>query len=150
MKIKTKITDITQDDLVNLLSTALYGSYYLGADYSVEDYKSLETADENDCYEDKMAKLLLAGKSITLGDMYAEDEDDYYGKLPHRWDSKNGTMDYEVTLKDIVKGIEKAIANGGYDAKCAMHLVDEDSCEFDFLEADSLLQIIIFGKPVYG
>lgn len=150
MKIKTKITNVTHDDLVNLLSTALYGSYCIGADYSVEDYRSLVTADENDCYEDKMAKLLLEGKPITLSDLYAEDEDDCYGKLPHKWDEENGTMDYEVTLKDIVKGIEKALNNGGRDAGCAMHLIDEDSCELDLTEAENLVQIILFGEALYG
>ena len=150
MKIKTKITDITQEDLVNLLSTALYGSYCIAADYSVEDYKSLDNVSENDCYEDKMVKILLSGKSIILADMYAEDTEDFYGKLPHSWDEENQTMDYVVTLQDIVKGIEKALNNGGWDAECAMHLIDEDSCEFDQTEAENLVQIIMFGSSVYG
>lgn len=150
MKLKSKVTDITHDDLVNLLSTALYGSYCIAADYSVEDYKSLDNLSENDCYEDKMAKILLSGKSIILSDMYAEDAEDFYGKLPHSWDEENQTMDYEVTLKDIVKGIEKALNNGGWDAECAMNLIDEDSCELDLEEAENLVQIIIFGKQIYG
>ena len=150
MKIKTKITDVTHDDLVNLLSTALYGSLCLASDYDVEDYKSLDNVSENDCYEDKMAKILLSGKSIILADMYAEDAGDFYGKLQHHWDKVHHTMDYTVTLKDITKGIEKALNNGGWDAECAMHLIDEDSCEFDLTEAENLVQIILFGEALYG
>jgi hypothetical protein len=150
MKIKTKITDITHDDLVNLLSTSLYGSHLLGADYNVEDYKSLDNVSENDSFEDKMAKILLAGKSIILADMYAEDADDFYGKLPHRWDEENLTMDYEVTLNDIVKGIEKALNNGGWDAECAMNLINADDGDLDQPQAENLCQIIMFGTAVYG
>ena len=40
--------------------------------------------------------------------------------------------------------------NGGYDAKCAFDLIDEDACNFDLTEAENLLQIITFGKPIYG
>lgn len=37
MKTKTTITELTHDDLVDLFSTALCGSYYLSADYTIED-----------------------------------------------------------------------------------------------------------------
>lgn len=150
MKLKTKITDITHEDLVNLLSTAGYGSYWLGLDYDTEDFMQIEDHDKYGCIEDKMAAILLSGKSVTLYDMYAEDETDFYGKLPHAWDKDNSTMDYDVTLNDIKKGIEKALNNGGWDAECAMHLVDEDSCEFDQSEAENLAQIIMFGETIYG
>lgn len=150
MKIKTKITDITHDDLVNLLSTAGYGSCWLGLNYDMQDLWSVPNFEKYECIEDKMAAILLNGREVILYDMYAEDSSDCYGKLPHKWDKENGTMDYEVTLKDIVKGIEKALDNGGWDAECAMHLIDEDSRELDLTEAENLVQIILFGEALYG
>lgn len=150
MKIKTKITNITHDDLVNLLSTAGYGSYWLGLNYDSMDFLQLEDHEKYNCVEDKMAALLLAGKSVELYDMYAEDADDFYGKLPHSWDEGNQTMDYTVTLKDIVKGIEKALNNGGWDAECAMHLINADDGDLDQPQAENLIQWIIFGSSIYG
>ena len=56
MKLKnnTEIIDITHDDLVNLFSTALYGSSYLSAEYDEDFYNSIPNdKKEGDCYEDK-------------------------------------------------------------------------------------------------
>lgn len=150
MKTKTTITEITHDDIVNLLSTGLYGSQFLGVDYSKGDYRKIPNPDEYDCIEDKCAKLLLNGKSIVIYDMYAEDEEDFHGKLYHSWDSDNETMDYTITLSDIKKGIEKAIDNGGWDAECAFDLINDDSRDLDLTEAENLLQIITFGEAIYG
>ena len=150
MKTKTIITEITHDDIVNLLSTGLYGSQFLGVDYSMEDYRKIPNPDEYNYIEDKCAKLLFNGKSIVIYDMYAEDEEDFYGKLHHSWDSDNETMDYTITLSDIKKGIEKAINSGGYDAKCAFDLINDDACNLDLTEAENLLQIITFGESIYG
>ena len=150
MKTKTTITEITHDDIVNLLSTGLYGSQFFGVDYSVEDYRKTPNPDEYDCIEDKCAKLLLNGKSIVIYDTYAEDEEDFHGKLYHSWDSDNKTMDYTVTLSDIKKGIQKAIDNGDWDAKCAFDLINDEAYNLDLPEAENLLQIITFGKAIYG
>ena len=150
MKTRTIIEEIAHDDIVNLLSTAIYGSQFFGVDYSIDDYRKIPNPDEYDCIEGKCAKLLLNGKSIVIYDMYAEDEEDFYGKLYHSWDSYNKTMDYTITLSDIKKGIEKAINSGGYDAKCAFDLINNDSCDLDLTEAVNLLQIITFGETVYG
>lgn len=150
MKIQTKITDITQDDLVNLLSTAGYGSCWLGLNYDMQDLWSVPNFEKYECVEDKMAAILLNGRVVILYDMYAEDSSDFYGKLPHSWDDVGGTMDYEVTLKDIVEGIEKALNNGGWDAECAMNLMNADEGQFDQPQAENLIQWVIFGESVYG
>lgn len=150
MKTKTIITEITHDDIVNLLSTGLYGSQLFGIDYNVEDYRKIPNPDEYDCIEDKCAKLLLNGKSIVIYDKYAEDEEDFHGKLYHSWDSDNETMDYSITLSDIKKGIQKAIDNGDWDAECAFDLINNDACDLDLTEAENLLQIITFGEAIYG
>lgn len=149
MKTKTIVMDVNHDDLVNLFSTALYGSYVFGASYDSVEYHALPNADDNDCYEDKLSKLLLAGKSIEIVDRYAEDESDHYGKLPHKWDDDEEVMVYNITLKDIIKGLKVATDKGGWTAKCVRHFADEDG-EFDLYEAEALLQVIIFGELIYG
>ena len=159
MKTKTTITEITHDDIVNLLSTGLYGSQFLGVDYSIEDYRKIPNPDEYNCIEDKCAKLLLNGESIVIYDMYAEDEEDFHGKLYHSWDSDNETMDYTITLSDIEKGLQKCldgtfkINDGcdeevGYIKKCMSDLMNDG--DLDLYEAQNILQIIVFGQIIYG
>lgn len=103
--------------------------------------------DNGDCYEDKLAKVLLEGGKVTITDYDAEDEDDYYGKLPHRWGC--GMMQYDLTLMDIEYGIGRAIDSGGWECKIDMHLIHEPE-QLDLNEGYSLLQFIVFGEIVYG
>jgi hypothetical protein len=148
MKLISTISEITHDDLVNLFSTATYGSNYFGVAKKKKDYYGTELEDANDCSEDTWAKILLSGKPVYVLDYYSEEES--YGKLPHEWDEKRGAMKYTVTLEDIKKGLQKAIDNGGWDAKCAFDLINDDSCDLDLTEAENLLQIITFGEAIYG
>ncbi len=148
MKTKTIITEINHDDLVHLLSTATYGSNYFSVVKKKKDYYGTELEDESDCCEDTWAKILLAGKPVYVLDYYSEE--DAYGNLPHEWDEKRCAMKYTVTLEDIKNGIQKAIDNGGWDAECAFDLIKDDSYNLDLPEAENILQIITFGKPIYG
>lgn len=148
MKTKTIITEINHDDLVNLFSTATYGSDYFDVVKKKKDYYGTELEDEYDDRETTWAKILLAGKPVYVLDYYSEEE--AYGNLPHAWDEKRGAMKYTVTLEDIKKGLQKAIDNGGWDAECAFNLINEDSCNLDLPEAENLLQIITFGEAIYG
>lgn len=67
MKTEVKITDLTKSDLSDLFSTAFYGSSYLSA-----DYEESITFDDDDCYEDKLADILLNGGTIQVTDTYAD------------------------------------------------------------------------------
>ena len=78
MKLETKVTEITHDDLVLLLSTASEGSSWLAFSYKRDDYEPLKS--EDDFFDDKLAQILLAGKSIEACDYYAEGK--HYGNLP--------------------------------------------------------------------
>ena len=69
MKTQTIISELTHDDLVNLFSTALYGSSYLSSNY--EDDVKVDKNDD-DCYEDVLAKILLSGGKVKITDYYAE------------------------------------------------------------------------------
>lgn len=159
---KTTITEITHDDLVNLFSTALYGSSYLSVDYTIEDKKSVEVSDD-DCYEDIIAKILLSGKSIEVTDDYAEGCS--YGSLPYRFQDKDdddSSVIYRIALDDIKLGLEKA-ADGTFNAgddkwtkqtkssarKSFESFMDEDY-DFDLVRADILMQIILFDEIIYG
>lgn len=163
MKAKTTITELSHDDLVNLFSTALYGSSYLSADYTIEDRKSIDVSDD-DCYEDIISKLLLSGKSIEVTDDYAEGCS--YGSLPYRFQDKDdddSSVIYSVNLESIKRGLERA-ANGTFNAgddewteqtkrsarESFDSFMDEDRCDFDLIRADMLMQIILFDEIIYG
>lgn len=151
MKTTTKIIEITKDDLVNLFSTGLYGSNIIGATYSHNVYEEYCEQDIQDCLEDKMAKVLLKGGKVFLFDEYAEDENDYYGTLPKKWNEDDCEMMYTVTLKDIRKGLEKALNEGGsYIQECVRNLMDDEGCNLDLPQAESILQYIMFGEVIYG
>lgn len=150
MKAEIKITDITHDDLVNLLSTASCGSSWLGLNYDSIEYFELSQEQKygDNCIEDKMAGLLLAGKSVELYDLYCEGEDDFYGTLPHRYD-EDGDMHYTVTLEDIKRGLEKAYQDD-YLRECLNNLINDDVYNLDQPQAESLVQCILFGELIYG
>lgn len=150
MKTKTIVTEITRDDLINLFSTACYGSNFLGIEYDNEG-EYINHREDGDCYEEIFAKMLLDGCKVEIRDYYAEDEDEFYGNLPHKWNEDDGCMVYVVGLDDIADGIARALDNGGWDAKCANGLINIDDCpDFDLPAAENLMQVIVFGEAIYG
>ena len=160
MKTKTIITELTQEDLVNLLCTATYGSNWLSC--YAPDREGVDIT-EDDCLEDEWAKCLLAGKKITCTD-YNADEGEHYGTLEH-YTEEDGQTTYLVSLQDIINGLQKCadgtFSHTNYDeadngdtekswiAKCFQHF-KEDTGEMDNPEAESLMQIILFGELIYG
>lgn len=162
MKTQTTILEQTIEDLVNLLSTALYGSSYLSADYD-----ELEGKDVGDCYEEVMARILLDGGRISITDHYAEDGE-VYGNLSCKVDEDEDgylTTTYYVTLEDILSGLEKA-ADGTFStrpdvsadyadrnvefARRSFNAFAFDERSWDAIAADCLMQIILFDEIVYG
>lgn len=159
MKTKTTITEINHDDIVNLLSTGIYGSEIFMLDYNSRTYEKLENKGNEECLEDKCATLLLNGKSITISDRYSEDESDFYGVLSHKWDKEYEVMDYKVTLDNIISGLQRCldgtfkINDGcdeevGYIRKCMSDLMNDG--DLDLYEAQNILQVIVFGQIIYG
>lgn len=160
MKTQTTITEITSEDLVNLLSGALYGSNYLSADYDDE-------TEIGDCYEEIMARILLNGGQINITDHYAEDGE-VYGNLSCKVDEDedgNLTTTYFVTLEDIKEGLQRA-ADGTFNtrsdvsadfsdgntgfARRSFNAFAFDERDWDAITADCLMQIILFDEVVYG
>lgn len=149
MKLISTISEITHDDLVDLLSTASYGSEWLGLRYSPKEYKELDNAKEDDCLEDKCAKLLLAGKTITLQDYYAEDSSEFYDSpLPHTY-REGRFMSYTVSLDDIKRVIEKMLCEGGWHQECVTNFV-YNRHNFDLPQAECIIQLVLWGEEIYG
>lgn len=156
METKTTVISVTKEELVDLFSTALYGSMWLYACYPQGFYKET-LLDESDCFEDKLAKCLLAGQPIYFSDGYSE-EGESYGSLPCKWNEDTKAMRYAVTLKDFYCGIEHCF-NGEFEAsnerekeyikeavmKFAMH-----DCSFDQIDAENIMQVVLFNEIIYG
>lgn len=147
MKTKTIITEINHEDLVNLFSCAIYGSNIFDVRIKRTDYYETPLEDENDCREDKWAKVLLSGKAIHVYDNYAEGE--HYGNLPYRITAPDGDVCYHVTLADIEAGLSKACSSDSYIHDYVRHLAFEPE-NLDQSEAEALLQYILFGEEIYG
>ena len=92
------------EEIVDLLSTALYGNPRLGVDNSTEEYKQAD----GDTIEEKLADMLLKDQSVYLIDM----EED---------------TPYELTLDKLCKGLELFIQNGGSTNIEDYDLIDADS-----------------------
>lgn len=154
METKTIIKNVSQDDLVNFLSTATYGSSWLGiARIKFEDGEKVKN--DGDCIEDIWAKILLGGKSLYFDDYNAEDEEDFFGELPHHYDNAHCCMSYEVKLNDVIKGMQRAI-DGNFKCCCneyswagrVMSNIINDG-DYDLTDAELIAQIIMFGEVVY-
>ena len=150
----TEVLEITHDELVNLFSTALYGSSYLSAEYNKEFYNSLPKEKRiGDCFEDKLADCLLNGGEIYLYDEQSEGE--VYSSVGEA-NEEEGYTQYTITLVDVIEGLQKA-ANGTYKvandskwvAECFSDF-EEEGDGWDLYEADALMQIILFNELVYG
>lgn len=147
MYLNMKVKELTQEDLVNLFSTALYGNNKWCVWYDKGEYEKECEPNSSDCIEDKLAKLLLAGCCIEISDMYSEDKTDFYGNGRHAWDKENGCMVYNINLDDVRKGLNKASRKGYH--KLVMDLAYEPG-DLDMFDADLLLQFIVFGDYIYG
>ena len=148
MKTKVQILELSHEDIVELLSTATYGSYIFTFDYDKTKYANVCEFKANDCAEDVAAKILLAGGEIGIIDRYAEDADDHYGDLTAHYD--DGEMIYSLNLKDLIHGLNAAAKKSAWVRKCFNSFVNYEDGDFDLLRAETLLQVIAFGEEIYG
>lgn len=148
MKTKTVIEEFNQEDLVDLLCTATYGSEFFSCRIPKGNYKGTELEDDNDCREDSWAKVLLAGKTLYVYDYNSEEV--AYGNLPHKWIPEENAMRYTITLEDIKKGAQQVLdSNNNYDKKCMQNWMAGEG-DMDLYEAENLLQLFVFGEAIYG
>ena len=160
MKIKTTIKKVTYDELVALLDT--YASFW-SVKYDNDVYKKFNK--QGEALEEACATMLLGGESIKVLDYKAEDEDEFYGHLPHEWDDVHHCMVYTVNIDDIKQGLANAfdgtfIISDVFDddeftdirktaARYATDLAT-DVCDVDTPCIETLMQIILFDEIIYG
>lgn len=138
MKTKITVTEINHEELVDLLSTALYDSSWFGANYDSDTYKKLENT-TGECFEDKLADMLLAGHQITITD-YEADGESHSSKCTRI--TADGDAVYKVGLDDFLK-----VASTKTGFKLLNEVLDGTG---DFWTADSFLQRVVFGEEIYG
>ena len=138
MKTKITVTEINHEELVDLLSTALYDSSWFGADYDSDTYKKLENT-IGECFEDKLADMLLVGHQITITDYEAEGES-YSSKCTKI--TADGDAVYKVGLEDFLK-----VASTKTGFKLLSEVLDGTG---DYYTADAFLQRVVFGEEIYG
>ena len=138
MKTKITVTEINHEELVDLLSTALEGSNWFGASYNSDIYKKLENT-TGECFEDKLADMLLSGHQITITDYEAEGES-YSSKCTKI--TADGDAVYKVGLKDFLK-----VASTKTGFKLLNEVLDGTG---DYWTADAFLQRVVFGEEIYG
>lgn len=131
MKLELKISELTHDDIVSILSGVMsYSSYWCSSiDADQEKYEAskqeLKDKGTDVCFEDILANLLITEKA-TL-DFSIHDED----KVHH------------LTLEKLKKGIEISIEkNNNY--------VSPDLDSWDAVSCDIVIQNALFGEVVYG
>lgn len=148
MEIEVKIKELTHEDLVNLLSTTFYGSPTF-APMLYDEYKPLENRGEGNCYEDKMANVLLNGGRVAAVDIEYDDEIfENDGVLAVVNDA--GEAEYRFDLKAVKKGLKRALeSKKGYIRSAALNFLIDDG-SFDAGDAEVLIQMIIFGEVIYG
>ena len=131
MKFDVNVTELTHQDLVDILSGALSGcSYWCSsvnydkAEYEIarNEYKKSSTKDYC-CYEDVLAQMLSSEKTLFF---YDGEED----------------AEYALDLEILKKGISKAIQNGVANA--------DNFEEADDETFDCIIQYAVLGEVVYG
>ena len=138
MKTKITVTEINHEELVDLLSTALYDSSWFGADYDRDTYKKLENT-TGECFEDKLADMLIAGHQITITD-YEADGESYSSKCTKI--TADGDAVYKVGLDDFLK-----VASTKKGFQLLSDVLDGTG---DYWTADAFLQRVVFGEEIYG
>lgn len=138
MKTKITVTEINHEELVDLLSTALYDSSWFGADYDRDTYKKLENT-TGECFEDKLADMLLSGHQITITD-YEADGESYSSKCTKI--TADGDAVYKVGLDDFLK-----VASTKRGFQLLSDVLDGTG---DYWTADAFLQRVVFGEEIYG
>lgn len=147
MEIKVEITRITHEDLVNLLSTTLYGSpLFVGR--LLDKWKSLEDREEGESFEDKAANVLLYGGEFCIIDIEGDEVFKNKGVFSRLTDTGEG--EYHFDLEAVRNGLKTALeSKDNYIRLAAFNFLVDDGT-FDASDAEILMQMILFGEVIYG
>ena len=153
MRTTTTIEGLTLENLVDLFSTATYGSSWLEIDTT--DQTEVE-AEDGDCREDIWAKALLRGEYIACIDHNAEGE--IYGNLGGVVsEDEDESVCYLITLQDVIDGLQKCVdgtfkgdkSEHDWLAKYFQHFKAGEG-DMDNPEAEAIMQVIMFNELIYG
>lgn len=129
MKTTIKITELTHTELSDFLCTALFQSFWANVDYDVKDEEGIEIESQYEIatYEEAMASILLNGKTITISD-------------------KENGQEWKVDLDTLLKGFDNVAENRDY----RHHVWNFITQDYDYYDADIILQFAIFGEETYA
>lgn len=136
MNFDLKVTELSHDELVSIISGADSGISYWAAsiwaasmdvdpgDYAkAKDELTEENFGEGICYEDVIARVLHKGKEIVIVD------------------SESVQTEYKLDLNKLLTGVTKGITD---------YRLDFDPKEWDAADCDTVIQLAIFGELIYG
>ena len=125
---------LTHEGLSNLLSTALFGSYWADIAIKRSEYHLAEEY-KNECLEDKWAAILINGGTLLVNDYSDCDNELYEDDEPSK---------HTLTLKDVRKGLR--LMKKEYPSHYADLVEENDDAE----TGDIWLQLAVFGEVIYG
>lgn len=149
----TMVFSGTQADKLKIVHSCLcnglnyFGAYGIELDYDDAEYKAAKASLEAKkadgtwvsefdlseiCYEDVLSEMIAMGKSLVVRDLEEADGDD---------ESDNGPVIGTLNLETI---------EAHWAAISATHMNDMLSENDDANTADCILQVLFFGKEVYG
>lgn len=135
---RADIDNISKETLVDLFSTATYGSNWLDiATLKSErnlDEKFSEEYLESRCLEDKLADRLLDGGHILCFDYYAAEDDD-----------EGKPAKYKIDLNTLKERLKLARDKEAVRDWCDFVLENDD-----YYTCNNLMQVVMFGEIVYG
>ena len=118
------------ENLVDLLSTAFYGSTWFTASVDKEKYGNL-IKPSSEYREQIWADVLMGGGTLIVTETETEVDDE---------------VEHEISLKDICKGITK-LHDKHLNVYARVMAFDGSA---DFYDADAVIQFAVFGEWVFG
>lgn len=126
MKFEVKVLELSEEDIVTIISGASYGVSYWCSEMTVEKEVYEKYRREDDCVEDVQARAIKDGHVMVFEDI--EDGEKYY-----------------LTYDRLIKGVQKFIESGRcLDISNIFKGGNEDSDDMD-----CIIQYALFDKIVF-
>ena len=119
---------LTHDESLEIFHLAMCNGlgyirgYGIAVDYNTEDYKKASNTVKLGCWEDVLLQILLNGRPLQFID-------------------EEGEETHTIYISDVIDKVSKTNAE---------HLLNIINEEDDAIDADCVLQTVIFGEVIYG
>lgn len=128
VELKVKVLELSEDNIVTIMSGASYGISYWCSEMALEEGMYKKYRKEDDCIEDVYARALKNGCAMVFTDIEDEDEK------------------YYLTYDKLLKGVEKFIESGRcVNINKIFEEGNEDANDMDYIIQYALFDDIIFG-----